>query len=157
MLLLALALVAPPPAPLAPGSNTRFSCSRRTTAPAARIWAIWTDVSRWHEWDAALKSAELNGPFAAGTPGRLLPQSGPPAPFALTAVEPGRSYTFRTKLPLGALYVKRTLGEADGQTLFTHEVWFAGFSKPVFGLLLGKKYRTLLPPVLAAIKTQAEP
>ncbi len=156
-LLLSLALVDLPVSPVTPGaSNTHFSYTLTTTAPAAAIWAIWSDVANWHTWDTGLKSAALAGPFAVGTRGRLVPDSGPSSAFELTAVDPGRSYTFRTRLPLGALYVKRTLESGAGPTRFTHEVWFTGLSKPLFGRVLGKKYRALLPSVLEAIRAQAE-
>ncbi len=156
LLLLAFALTGPPPPPSSIESNTHFSCSVRTTAPPACIWAIWTNVDHWPEWDKGLKQATLAGPWAVGTRGELVPDKGPRSAFELTAVEPGRSYTFRTKLPLGALYVRRTLSQADGQTQFTHEVWFTGASKGLFGRVLGRRYRALLPEVLAAIRRQAE-
>ncbi len=155
MFLLLLLTLTGPPAPTG-ASNTHFSYTLTTTAPAAAIWAIWSDVANWHTWDTGLKSAVLAGPFAAGTRGRLVPDNGPTSTFELMAVEPGRSYTFRTRLPLGALYVKRTLEPTEDPTRFTHEVWFTGLSKPLFGRLLGKKYRALLPSVLEAIRAQAE-
>ena len=152
VLLLALALTGPPPT----ASNTHFSHTLRTTAPPARIWAIWTNVPAWPSWDSPVRQATLNGPFAVGTRGRLVPRKGPEATFKIVAVEPGQSYTLRTKLPLGALFVKRTLHQQDGQTAFTHEVWFSGFSKGLFGRVLGQDFRAVLPEVMAAIKQQAE-
>ena len=153
MLLLVLALALPPDAP---DTDTHFHCTLATTAAPARIWAIWTDVAGWPRWDAGLRQAELRGLFVAGSTGQLVPDKGPKSSFRLTAVEPGQSYTFRTRLPLGALHVKRTLDQRNGQTVFTHEVWFTGLSKGLFGRVLGRKYRALLPQVLASIKAQAE-
>ncbi len=100
--------------------------------------------------------AELSGPFAVGTKGKLIPDKGATANFVLTAVDPGRSYTFRTMLPLGSLYVKRVLSRQNGLTSFTHEVWFTGLSKGIFGRVLGKRFRAILPEVLESIKTIAE-
>ena len=152
-MLLALALAAPP---LPPASNTRFSHTERTRAPAAAIWALWADVANWPRWDSALQSAALAGPFAVGSHGRVVPFRGVTAEFVLTALDPGRSYAFRTRLPLGALHVRRSLRQDGGHTQFTHEVWFTGLSKGLFGWLLGRKYRVLLPQVMAVIKAQAE-
>lgn len=153
-LLLAFALASPPAS--TPDSNTHFSYSLQTSASAATIWAIWTDVSRWQTWDIGLISAEIFGPFEVGARGYLLPEQGPKSSFRLVAVQPGVSYTIRTRLPLGALYVKRTLSVVEGHTQFTHEVWIAGISKPIFSRVLGRKFRAMLPDVLAAIKAQAE-
>lgn len=141
---------------LAQESNTHFSHTVETTASPTAIWRIWTDVPNWKSWDDGLKSADLNGPFAPGTTGTLIPDKGPKSTFVLTEVVDGQSYTFKTNLPLGALYVKRYLGERDGRTVFTHEVWFTGLTKGIFGRSLGRNYRRILPDVMAKIKTQTE-
>jgi hypothetical protein len=141
---------------LAQESNTHFSHTVETTASPAGIWRIWTDVPNWKSWDDGLKSAELNGPFAAGTTGTLIPDKGPKSRFVLTEVIDEQSYTVKTKLPLGALYVKRYLSVRDGKTIFTHDVWFRGVTKGIFGRALGRNYRRILPEVMGKIKTLAE-
>ena len=137
-------------------TNTHFSHAITTTARPETIWSIWTDVSNWHTWDDGLKTAELDGPFAIDTHGRLIPDKGPKSKFVITDLVPGQSYTFRTKLPLGSLYVKRFLTEQNGQTVFTHEVWFTGLTKGIFGRALGRNYRTILPTVMQKINAIAE-
>ena len=137
-------------------SNTHFSYSLETSASPTKIWQIWCDVPNWQQWDAGLKSAELLGTFAIGTKGKLIPDKGPKSSFVLTELVAGKSYTFKTKLPLGALYVKRYLEEKGGKTYFTHEVWFSGLSKGIFGNALGKNYRRILPEVMARIREIAE-
>lgn len=137
-------------------TNTHFSHTLGTLAPPARIWQLWSDVPNWPRWDNVLKTAKLNGPFATGTSGMVIPDRGLRAHFTLTDVVPGQTYTIRTKLPLGSLNVKRTLTKQNGQTVFTHEVWFDGFSSGFFGWALGKRYRTILPDVMQRIKTLAE-
>ncbi|MBO0934466.1 SRPBCC family protein [Fibrella aquatilis] len=137
-------------------TNTHFSHALETTALPDTIWQLWTDVPNWKLWDDGLKSAVLNGPFAIGSTGILLPDKGPKAHFKLTEVVPGVSYTFRTKLPLGALFVKRYLTSQSGRTTFTHEVWFTGLTKGLFGRALGRRYRAILPTAMTKIKTLAE-
>lgn len=141
---------------LAQQTNTHFSHTLTTEVSPEAIWRIWTDVPNWNTWDDGLKTAELNGPFTAGATGRLIPDKGPKAKFRVTEVVPGRSYTFRTALPLGALYVKRFLSNANGQTAFTHEVWFTGLTKGIFGRTLGRRYRQMLPEVMTTIKRIVE-
>lgn len=153
--LIAFALLLTLPA-LAQQSNTRFSHTLETSAPPTAIWRIWTDVPNWKTWDDGLKAAELNGPFATGTTGMLVPDKGPKAKFTVTEVIPEQSYTFRTKLPLGSLYVKRMLTNQSGQTTITHEVWFTGLTKGIFGRALGRNYRAMLPGVMEKIRRIAE-
>ncbi|MCC5611285.1 SRPBCC family protein [Nostoc sp. CHAB 5834] len=135
-------------------SNTHFSHTVKTTAAPELIWRIWTDVPGWKEWDEGLKGAELNGSFTALTRGTLLPARGPKSKFVLIEVIPNQTY--KTKLPLGALYVKRYLTTQRGETTFTHEVWLTGVTKGVFGRALGRNYRKILPGVMEKIKTIAE-
>lgn len=137
-------------------SNTHFSYSLETSASPTKIWQIWSDVANWQQWDTGLKSAELSGAFAIGTKGKLIPDKGPKSSFILTELVAGKSYTFKTKLPLGALYVKRYLEEKEGKTYFTHEVWFTGLSKGIFGNALGKNYRRILPEVMTRIREIGE-
>lgn len=141
---------------LAQQSNTRFSHTVETSALPEAIWRIWTDVPNWKMWDDGLKAAELNGPFAAGANGVLIPDKGPKSTFTLTEVASGQSYTFRTKLPLGALHVRRFLTIQNGKTAFTHEIWFTGLTKGIFGRALGRNYRKILPDVMEKIRRIAE-
>ncbi|GAB2574890.1 SRPBCC family protein [Spirosoma areae] len=137
-------------------SNTHFSYTVKTSAAPEIIWRIWTDVPAWKDWDEGLKTAELNGSFTALTTGTLIPDRGPKSKFVLVEVIPNQTYTFKTKLPLGALYVKRYLTTQSGETTFTHEVWFAGVTKGIFGRALGRNYRKILPGVMEKIKAIAE-
>lgn len=144
--------------PIPPDStgDHHFQHTLSTTASPETIWSIWTNVERWHEWDTGLRQAELKGDFVVGAKGRLLPDKGPKARFKVVAVEAGQSYTFKTQLPFGGLYVKRYLEVREGQTFFTHEVWFGGFSSRFFAKRLGAGYRALLPGVLEKIREMAE-
>lgn len=67
-----------------------------------------------------------------------------------------QSHTYKTKLPLGSLYVKRYIEIKDGKTIFTHEVWFQGLTKKIFAKAFGGKFRKMLPDVLTNIKKIAE-
>lgn len=153
--LLGLAFLVSVPA-LAQQSNTHFSYTVETSATPKVIWGIWTDVPAWKAWDNGLKTAELNGPFEALTTGKLVPDKGPKSKFVLTEVIPYQTYTFKTTLPLGALYVRRYLTSQNGKTTFTHEVWLTGITKGIFGRALGRNYRNLLPEIMGKIKAIAE-
>lgn len=137
-------------------SHTHFSHTLETTASTAQIWQVWTDVPNWKSWDDGLKTAELKGVFALNTEGVLTSNKGRKTRFKITEFVDNQSYTFRTQLPLGALYVKRFLTTKDGKTSFTHEVWFTGITKGIFGKALGKDFRKILPDVMNKVKTIAE-
>ncbi|MGD1843036.1 MAG: SRPBCC family protein [Thermonemataceae bacterium] len=101
-------------------SNSHFWYSLETTASPTTIWNIWTDVPRWKDWDTGLKDAQMEGKFELNQQGEIISLENRRAKFKITALEEGRSYTYRTKLPFGSLYVKRYLTEQEGKTIFTH-------------------------------------
>lgn len=137
-------------------TDYHFSHTDSTTVTSDKIWAVWTDVPNWKQWDKGLKEVVFEGEFAVGAKGKLIPDKGPKSKFVISKVEPGKSYTFKTKIPFGWLIIKRTLEIKGGQTFFTHDVEFTGLLKKILGKKLGKNYRAMLPGVMAKIKQIAE-
>lgn len=136
----------------------KFEHTVRTSASPQRIWAIWTDVPRWPGWDTELVSASIpDGRFALGVTGTVRPRTGPASTFSVSELEPGTSYAFMTRLPLCRLVVRRQLmAEPAGGTRFTHQVTFAGPLSGLFGVLLGRRFRSALPGVMDNIRVIAE-
>ncbi|MEM1116510.1 MAG: SRPBCC family protein [Bacteroidota bacterium] len=144
-------------ADLAVGTNRAFAHTVTTTAAPEAVWALWTDVAGWPAWDVALDSAALDGPFAVGARGRLVPASGPASAFEIEAVDVGRSYTFATRLPLGALRVRRSWENAGpGQIAVTHAVSFHGLGGRMLAGRLGPQFRRALPGVMERLVALAE-
>ena len=137
-------------------SNKHFSHTLATTAKPEVIWDIWIDVPNWKSWDKGLQGATIIGDFKLGAKGTIVSNDGRTSKWKVVAFEAGQSYTFKTSLPLGGLYVKRTLEVNNNETYFTHEVWFKGLTAGIFAKLFGGEFRALLPEVMALIKSQAE-
>lgn len=136
--------------------NYHFSNTDHSKATSDKIWAVWVDVPNWKQWDKGLKEATLEGNFAVGTKGKLIPDKGPKSKFIISEIEPNKAYTFKTKIPFGWLVVRRSLEVKDDKTFFTHDVEFTGLLKKVLGKKLGNNYREMLPSVMATIKQIAE-
>jgi Polyketide cyclase / dehydrase and lipid transport len=134
----------------------KFSHTLKTSASPAQIWAIWTDVEHWSQWDTELKDSRLEGSFGLGAVGKLTPKTGQVARFEISQFTLGESYTFTVQLPLCKLNVYRYLHNRSNDTYFTHEVSFQGLLSFVFGLLLGRQFQTVLPSVMENIKQIAE-
>lgn len=136
----------------------RFDHTVRTSAAPGDVWAVWADVPRWPEWDIELESASIEGGrFVLGARGTLRPRRGPASSFVVSEFEPEEGYAFATRLPLCELVVRRWLGESgDGGTTFTHEVSFVGPLSPLFGALLGGRFRAALPAVMENVRAIAE-
>ena len=137
-------------------SNRHFWHSVETTAPPEAVWSVWTEVSNWKAWDTGLKDAEMEANFNLGAKGIIVSLEDRKSTFKVVAYAEGQSYTYKTKLPLGSLYVKRYLETNNGVTVFTHEVWFKGMTSGVFAKSFGNKFRKMLPGVLQNIKNLVE-
>lgn len=137
-------------------SNQHFSHTENTNASPSSIWNVWTDVTRWKDWDTGLKDAYMDDAFMLGAKGTIISLEGRKSRFTITEFVEGQSYTMKTKLPLGSLYVKRYLKVDEQTTTFTHEVWFKGLTKGVFAKAFGGKFRAMLPDVLENIKQIVE-
>jgi Polyketide cyclase / dehydrase and lipid transport len=137
-------------------SKKHFWHTTETTASPESIWAIWTDVANWYLWDKGLKNATLREPFQLNAKGSILSLEDRKSKFKVVAFEKGKSYTFKTNLPLGGLYVKRYLEVKNGRTVFTHEVWFSGLTGGIFANMFGEKFKAMLPEVMENIKKMAE-
>ena len=137
-------------------AHMTFYHTTKTTASPERIWQLWTGVANWPSWDTELESAALEGNFTEGAKGTLKAVGSPRSTFIISACKPGSSYTFSTRLPLCQLHVTRRLTPLAAGTSFTHEVSFTGLLAPLFGRLLGRRYRQVLPQAMENLKQQAE-
>ncbi|MEM9998143.1 MAG: polyketide cyclase [Bacteroidota bacterium] len=143
--------------PVAAGSNRAFAHTLETTASASSVWAVWTDVASWPEWDTELESAMLDGAFREGAEGQLVPVSGPSSRFIIENMEPGQAYTLATRLPLGWLRVRRTLSQAGADSVaFTHAVTFEGVGGWLLRGRLGPRFRQALPHAMVRLREIAE-
>lgn len=134
----------------------KFRHTVETSASPEKIWAVWTDVSHWSNWDTELRDAYLMGPFELGAVGKLTPKKGRVSTFKISQFDLGKSYTFTLRLPFCSLNVHRYLASRAGSTYFTHEVSFRGLLAFVFGLLLGRRFQAALPNVMENVKNIAE-
>ncbi|MGB5952160.1 MAG: SRPBCC family protein [Ornithinimicrobium sp.] len=133
--------------PLAAGTNQAFAHTEITSGTRDDVWALWTDVPTWGQWDSGLKDAVLNTDFAPSATGTIVPNSGPKASFRIVEVDDGSSYTFVTSMPGATLSVRRELLDAHATT-FTHTVWFEGPLSWLWSRLVGRSFRKQLPPTM---------
>ena len=79
----------------------QFSIATDIAAPANRVWDVMSDVDRWHEWTPSITSVRrlTDGPFAVGTRVVIRQPKFPPAVWKVTAIQPGRSFTWVSVAP----------------------------------------------------------
>jgi uncharacterized protein YndB with AHSA1/START domain len=80
-----------------------------------------------------------------------------PTRLRISDVVPGQRYTCTLFLPACRLVLRRSLETRDGAgTRFTHMVAFEGPFAPLFGQILGRGFRRVLPAVMDRLARIAE-
>lgn len=91
-------------------------------APAARVWAVMSDVERWPEWTASVTRVRLlNTPrLEVGSRVRIEQPWLPPAVWQVTVLEPGRSFSWVAGGPgLRSTGTHTVTAAGDGQSVAT--------------------------------------
>jgi hypothetical protein len=86
-----------------------FECEATLEAGPAAVWAVWTDVARWPEWDVSKEIARLDGPFEPGVSGWAKQRGNLGGSFTITVVEPGRRWVSECPVLLGKVVFDHTL------------------------------------------------
>jgi len=70
-------------------------------APPDLVWAVMSDVERWHEWTESITSVKRlgDGPFGVGSKALIRQPKFPPALWTVTDLVPGRSFTWVSVAP----------------------------------------------------------
>ena len=81
--------------------DRHFSASIDIDAPPSRVWEVMADPERWHEWTPSITRIHLLGgrSLAIGTRALGRQPKLPPAVWTVTALEPGRSFTWVSTAP----------------------------------------------------------
>ena len=92
--------------------------TRQSTAPADRLWAVLSDVRRWPQWLPtvdAVTPLEPDRPDEVGASYTVEQPGLPRAVWTMTAIEPGRSFTWESARPGIRTVGTHTLTPADWQ------------------------------------------
>lgn len=122
-----------------------FRITSEIDAPAERVWQVMTDIERWHEWTPSITGIRRldAGPLAPGSRVVIRQPRLPPAKWTVTALEPGRSFTWVSVGP-GLRVVARhqvagveRAGPSDADSRATLSVELQGILASVWGRLTG--------------------
>ncbi len=107
--------------------------SAMCSATRDQIWAVWSDAEHWSEWNSGVRSASLDGPFAAGTKGRLRPASGPTGSIEIVELEPNVRWVTVTRLPGARFLLEHRLDDGpDDQVQVTYRAQLGGRLAPIY-------------------------
>jgi len=125
------------------------------------VWGVMSDAERWHEWTPSVRSIRLlrksdTGTLAIGTRALIRQPKFPPAVWKVTAIEPGRSFTWRTGAPAVWAYGHHSVEAIHGGSRATLKLHYEG----EIGRLLARLTRTIADQYLgyeaAGLKQRSE-
>lgn len=125
-------------------------------APREAVFACYTQVDRWHEWDPDTAQARIDGSFRTGTAGRLKPAKGLAVPMLFSSVMPNRSFTVLSKVPLGMMRFDHELIPEGTGTTAVHRLTFSGPLGRLYYWMVGRQVRKGLPVTMHRLKDHVE-
>jgi hypothetical protein len=131
------------------GTMAEYGTSIETTAPADKIWKIWSDMSTWGDWNPNVSTMEWQGPFASGTTGVMNTHARQHHKMKLLDVQAGHGFALETSVVPGTTFrFKCGIEPSGGKTKISQTVEVKGPLGPILGGMLGpqvsKEFGTLL-------------
>lgn len=116
---------------------TTFSTTIAIAAAPERVWALMSDLDRWHEWTPSIRGITRQGgaPFAPGTRVVIRQPKFPPALWTITDVQPGRSFTWVSRAPGMRVTGTHAIVPTDGGSRVTLSLQYEGALGRLFARL----------------------
>ena len=128
-------------------------------APVDRVWAVTVDVERWPEWTPTVEHAERldDGAFRVGSTARLRQPRLPEAEWRVTALAPGRSFTWENRARGSRTAATHELAATkDGGTAVTLRVELSGLPAWLMWPLIRSTVRRYVEEEAEGLKARCE-
>lgn len=137
---------------------TKFSAAIEIAAPRVRVWQVMSDVERWHEWTASIKSVKRlgAGAFAVGSRVLIRQPKLPPAFWKVVAIEPGKSFTWISVSPGFRAIGHHAAESIQGGSRATLSIEFQGVFGGVFARMTKGITERYLGFEAAGLKARSE-
>jgi uncharacterized membrane protein len=135
-----------------------YSISVQIDAPPEQVWAVMSDVERWHEWTASIRSVKRTnaGPFRIGARARVHQPGLPPADWVVTALEEGRFFDWESRAPGIRVLARHRVDPAGAGSRVTLSIQYSGPLGNVFGRLTAGINRRYIALEADGLKRRAE-
>jgi hypothetical protein len=101
----------------------RVSHSELTSAKPEDVWAHWSEISNWTNWDEGLEATTHEGSFDVGESFMLVPKGAPQAvEVTLVDVVPNERFVDETNLPFGTIRASHTIDKEGDKYRVTHTI-----------------------------------
>jgi uncharacterized protein YndB with AHSA1/START domain len=127
-----------------------FECEATFEAEPDAVWKLWTDVTRWPEWDVSKEIARLDGPFEVGSAGWAKQKGNLGGSFTITEIDPGKRWVTECPIPLGHVIFDHILEQvADGRVRVVKRVEVQGGTGPLIRLFAPRMRRDIAESLAA--------
>src|SRR5438128_1103836 len=131
--------------------------SIETTAAPEAIWRLWSEVSRWPEWNADLERIELSGPFAPGSVITMTPHGQDPIELRIAEAAPLEYFVDQAELGEATVRtIHRIQQLEEGRIRIVYRMEISGPAADTLGPRIGPDITADFPQVLAALAQHAE-
>jgi uncharacterized protein YndB with AHSA1/START domain len=131
--------------------------SLETTAPADRVWRVWSDINHWPEWNPDMKESRLDGALKLGATGNIDTRSGGKHDVVVTQYEEGRSFELEsTALPGTKMAIRASITPNGSGSRITQGFEPRGLLAPIVGPMMGGMILKTFNSVLNGLKQKVE-
>jgi len=131
--------------------------SLETTAPADRVWRVWSDINHWPEWNPDMKESRLDGALKLGATGNIDTRSGGKHDVVVTQYEEGRSFELEsTALPGTKMAIRASITPNGSGSRITQGFEPRGLLSPIVGPMMGGMILKTFNSVLNGLKQKVE-
>jgi hypothetical protein len=113
------------------------SVTKATNKSASAIYAMYSDVKNWKNWDKSVEFSELDGEFSVGAMGQMKPVGGPKSKIIITGATQDEYAASKCNLVACYILFEQRIKDLGDTREVTHSVSLEGFLSPVFKLILG--------------------
>ena len=100
------------------------------------VWRVMEDAERWHEWTPSVRSIRvLDKPLRVGSRALIRQPRFPPALWTVTALDPGRRFTWKSGLPGLWVHAHHAADPIAGGTRVTLRLRYEGAIARLMGRL----------------------
>jgi hypothetical protein len=134
-----------------------YGVSRSTSALPATVWRIWSDPNNWSRWNSGIHDAQVQGPIADGTRGKMTTNRGSTHDVTFHDVSEGRCFSMSMMGPPLSTFTFTCEIRPDGVgSVISQQVAITGPLGPLFGAMMGKEMVKHFEPVLDDLARTAE-
>jgi hypothetical protein len=137
----------------------KHESSAAIDAPAAKVWAVYSDVARWSEWTPSVQHATpLDGPdLAVGARFAIKQPRLAQVVWAVTAVDPGRSWTWENRsLGITTVGWHEITAMAGGRARVRQGIEQRGLLAPFSAVLMARLTKRYLAMEATGLKARCE-